>query len=111
MARYLLYFAVRYEGNLNLYNHQLSTMPLDGSEEKAFEDWYITMLKDWNALDPVSQKERDRNNAVYAIQKIRNPFIDHPEWVNMIWSETPDAVAPYFPSGHFEQDEAPILSL
>lgn len=98
VARYLLYFAVRYEGNLNLYNHQLSTMPLDGSEEKAFEDWYITMLKDWNALDPVSQKERDRNNAVFAIQKIRNPFIDHPEWVNMIWSETPDAVAPQAPS-------------
>ncbi len=73
-------------------------MPLDGSEEKAFEDWYITMLKDWNALDPVSRKERDRNNAVYAIQKIRNPFIDHPEWVNMIWSETPDAVAPQAPS-------------
>jgi len=98
VARYLLYFSVRYEGNLNLYNHQLSTMPLDGSEEKAFEDWYITMLKDWNALDPVSQKERDRNNAVYAIQKMRNPFIDHPEWVNMIWSETPDAIAPQSPS-------------
>ena len=98
VARYLLYFAVRYEGNLNLYNHQLSTMPLDGSEEKAFEGWYITMLKDWNALDPVSQKERDRNNAVFAIQKIRNPFIDHPEWVNMIWSETPDAIAPQAPS-------------
>ena len=98
VARYLLYFAVRYEGNLNLYNHQLSTMPLDGSEEKAFEGWYITMLKDWNELDPVSQKERDRNNAVFAIQKIRNPFIDHPEWVNMIWSETPDAVAPQAPS-------------
>ena len=73
-------------------------MPLDGSEEKAFEGWYITMLKDWNALDPVSQKERDRNNAVFAIQKIRNPFIDHPEWVNMIWSETPDAIAPQAPS-------------
>ena len=98
VARYLLYFAVRYEGNLNLYNHQLSTMPLDGSEEKSFEDWYITMLKDWNALDPVSQKERDRNNAVFAIQKIRNPFIDHPEWVNMIWSETPDAIAPQAPT-------------
>ncbi|MFN3272954.1 MAG: endonuclease, partial [Cloacibacterium caeni] len=98
VARYLLYFAVRYEGNLNLYNHQLSTMPLDGSEEKAFEDWYITMLKDWNALDPVSQKERDRNNAVFAIQKIRNPFIDHPEWVNMIWSETSDTIAPQAPT-------------
>ncbi|WDT67594.1 endonuclease [Cloacibacterium sp. TD35] len=98
VARFLLYFAVRYEGNLNLYNHQLSTMPLDGSEEKAFEDWYITMLKDWNNLDPVSQRERDRNNAVYAIQKMRNPFIDREEWVDLIWGETPDGIAPQAPS-------------
>ena len=98
VARYLLYFATRYEGNLNVYNYLLSTSPLDGTEEKAYEDWYITMLKDWNALDPVSQREIDRNNAVYAIEKIRNPFIDHPEWVNLIWSETTDAIAPQSPT-------------
>lgn len=98
VARYLLYFVTRYEGNLDLYNHQLSTSPLDGSEEKGYEDWYITMLKDWNTLDPVSQREIDRNNAVYAIEHIRNPFIDHPEWVNLIWSETPDSVAPQAPT-------------
>ena len=46
------------------------------------------MLK-WAAQDPFSQKEIDRNNAVYARQKNRNPFIDHPEWVNMIWTSTP----------------------
>lgn len=98
IARYTLYFITRYEGNLNLYNHQLSTCPLDGTEEKGFEDWYITMLKEWNALDPVSQREIDRNNAIYSIQHVRNPFIDHPEYVNMIWSETPDAIAPQAPS-------------
>ena len=98
IARYLLYFVTRYEGNLDLYNHQLSTSPLDGSEEKGYEDWYITMLKDWNTLDPVSQREIDRNNAIYAIEHIRNPFIDHPEWVNLIWSETPDSVAPQAPT-------------
>lgn len=98
VARYLLYFVTRYEGNLNLYNHQLATSPLDGTEEKGYEDWYITMLKEWNTLDPVSQREIDRNNAIYAIQKIRNPFIDHPEWVNLIWSETPDTIAPQAPT-------------
>jgi hypothetical protein len=35
--------------------------------------------------DTVSQKEIDRNNAVYGIQKKRNPFIDHPEYVAEIW--------------------------
>lgn len=98
VARYLLYFVTRYEGNLNNYNHLLSTSPLDGTEERGYEDWYITMLKEWNALDPVSQREIDRNNAIYAIENVRNPFIDHPEWVNVIWDESQDTVVPQTPS-------------
>jgi len=98
VARYLLYFVVRYEGSLNNFNYLLSTSPLDGSEEKSYEDWYITMLKEWNTLDPVSQREIDRNNAVYEIENTRNPFIDHPEYVDMIWSETPDTIAPEAPA-------------
>ena len=47
----------------------------------GFSDWTLAMLLEWNALDPVSQKEIDRNNAVYDIQHNRNPYIDHPEWV------------------------------
>ena len=97
VARYLLYFVTRYEGSLKSFNYQLSTSPLDGSEEKGYADWYITMLKEWNTLDPVSPREINRNNAVFAIEKNRNPFIDHPEWVNLIWSETPDAIAPQAP--------------
>ncbi len=99
VARYLLYYVVRYEGHLGNNNYLLATSPLDGNEERGFEDWYINLLKDWNALDPVSQRELDRNNAVYAIQNVRNPFIDHPEWVDMIWNVTPDAIAPFAPLG------------
>lgn len=98
VARYILYFITRYEGSLNNYDYMVSTSPLDGSEERGYEGWYINMLKEWNTLDPVSQREKDRNDAVYAIQKIRNPFIDHEEWVNMIWNVTPDSVAPQAPS-------------
>ena len=36
----------------------------------------------------MSQKETDRNNAVYKIQDNRNPYIDHPEWVSEIWGDT-----------------------
>ena len=39
----------------------------------------------WHRQDPVSQKEIDRNQAVYGIQKNRNPFIDYPELVEYIW--------------------------
>jgi endonuclease I len=55
------------------------------------------MLLQWHQQDPVSQREINRNNAVYAIQKNRNPFIDNPQWVNEIWNQTPDAIAPQAP--------------
>ena len=49
-------------------------MPLDGSEEKAFEDWYITMLKDWNALDPVSQRKKEIEIMQYFLFKNKKSF-------------------------------------
>ncbi|MDH6253724.1 endonuclease I [Chryseobacterium sp. H1D6B] len=104
IARSLLYFAVRYEGKLGTFNFNNNanpasdSNPLDGTEEKAFDDAYIAMLLQWHAQDPVSQREIDRNNTVYAIQKNRNPFIDNPQWVNVIWGQTPDTAAPQTPS-------------
>lgn len=104
VARSLLYFAVRYEGKLGTFNFNNNTNPasdtnpLDGTEERAFDPAYIAMLLQWHQQDPVSQKEIDRNNAVYTIQKNRNPFIDNPAWVNTIWGQTPDTVAPQTPT-------------
>lgn len=103
VARSLLYFAVRYEGKLGTFNFNNNsnpasdTNPLDGTEERAFDPAYINMLLQWHQQDPVSQREIDRNNAVYALQKNRNPFIDNPTWVNAIWGQTPDNIAPQAP--------------
>ncbi|GAA5088011.1 hypothetical protein GCM10023210_11210 [Chryseobacterium ginsengisoli] len=104
VARSLLYFAVRYEGKLGTFNFNNNanpvsdTNPLDGTEERAFDPAYVAMLLQWNQQDPVSQKEIDRNNAVYNLQKNRNPFIDNPAWINAIWGQTPDAVVPQTPT-------------
>ncbi|UWX61923.1 endonuclease [Chryseobacterium oranimense] len=103
IARMLLYFAVRYEGKLPSFNYStninpaIDRSPLDGTAERAFDPAYISMLLQWHLQDPVSQREIDRNNAIYAIQRNRNPFIDNPQWVNAIWVQTPDAVAPQAP--------------
>ncbi|MCR4964733.1 MAG: endonuclease [Bacteroidales bacterium] len=54
-------------------------------EGGSLKPWALQMLLNWCANDPVSQKEIDRNNAVYEIQNNRNPFIDFPELANMIF--------------------------
>ncbi|AYN02461.1 endonuclease [Chryseobacterium sp. 3008163] len=103
IARMLLYFGVRYEDKLPSFNYSTNINPavdrsaLDGTAERAFDPAYITMLLQWHQQDPVSQREIDRNNAVYNIQKNRNPFVDNPQWVNTIWTQTPDAIAPQAP--------------
>ncbi|WP_333851986.1 endonuclease [Epilithonimonas sp.] len=104
IARSLLYYAVRYEGKLSSFDHSTNAdptkdrNPMDGTDERAYENWYITMLLSWHQQDPVSPREIDRNNSLFNLQKNRNPFIDHPEWVNLIWNQTPDNVAPSAPS-------------
>ena len=59
---------------------------LDSTSFPCYEDWFLNMLVAWHNADPVSQKEIDRNNAVFALQSNRNPFIDHPEYVEIIWN-------------------------
>jgi endonuclease I len=58
---------------------------LDGTTFPAFKSWFKTLMLQWNAQDPVSQKEIDRNNAIYVYQHNRNPFIDHPEYAEAVW--------------------------
>ncbi|MCM1005399.1 MAG: endonuclease [Prevotella sp.] len=53
----------------------------------TLQPWAIDMLLRWHRNDPVSQKELDRNEAVYKHQHNRNPFIDHPEMAEYIWGD------------------------
>lgn len=46
-----------------------------------------TLLK-WHYQDPVSDREIYRNNVVYLYQNNRNPFIDHPEYVDIAFENT-----------------------
>jgi hypothetical protein len=45
----------------------------------------LNQLLAWHNQDPVSSREIARNNAIYARQNNRNPFIDNPQYVNAIW--------------------------
>jgi hypothetical protein len=52
----------------------------------------LATLRQWHADDPVDAREMSRNDVVYSYQGNRNPFIDHPEWVEMLFGEATDAV-------------------
>ncbi len=82
IARAFFYMSTRYYG-------EDSGWTTSGMTNKAeIKDWAVDMLLTWNELDPVSQKEIDRNNVIYEdYQHNRNPFIDHPEYARMIWDE------------------------
>lgn len=57
------------------------------SNKTNLTDYAKNLFLKWHRQDPVSQKEIDRNEAVYGIQKNRNPFIDYPELAEYIWGD------------------------
>lgn len=88
IARNYFYMATCYEDQIGSWqnNDVDANTVLDGTSNKVFETWFLNMLITWHLNDPVSQKEINRNNAIYAVQGNRNPYIDHPEFVCQIWS-------------------------
>ncbi len=97
LARTMFYMVTRYYDQVDDWpeNSTFGDLVLDGSNHPALKEWYVDLLMEWHTQDPVSQKEIDRNNAVYAIQGNRNPFIDHPEYVNYIWGDGQSAEPQY----------------
>lgn len=89
VARATLYMVTRYEDKVAGWkNNGNANDILNGTAYPALDDWYIKLLYKWHVLDPVSTKEINRNNAIYALQRNRNPFVDHPEYVELIWQCT-----------------------
>ena len=81
----------------------------------TLQPWAVEMLLRWHREDPVSDKERKRNDGVYSQQKNRNPFIDHPEFVEHIWGNLQDVAwhegeDPSNPGGDPSTPKDPVLN-
>jgi len=83
IARMYFYFVTRYEDGLTSFN---AYDMFNGSASQAFDQTFLNILYTWHVQDPVSQREQNRNNEIFIKQNNRNPFIDHPEYVQTIWS-------------------------
>ena len=89
IARSTFYVATAYENIIAGWQANSNANDvLNGSSYQCFDDWYLKLLYDWHILDPVSTKEIDRNNDIYMLQGNRNPYIDHPEYVLLVWQCT-----------------------
>lgn len=84
IARMMFYMVVRYEGpayDLELVDYVVpnnNKLPILGK---------LSILIEWHNFDPVDDSERSRNQIIFErFQGNRNPFIDHPEFVDLIWS-------------------------
>ena len=85
VARMIFYMATRYEGgsgepDLEVVD-EVNTYPNP-------EHGKLSELLEWNIQDPPDDFEENRNDVIYyQYQANRNPFIDHPEYVNAIWGD------------------------
>lgn len=86
-ARAYLYMVCAYEGEITWKPSSTFMFYNDDSDfgHTGIRDWAKTLLLKWHRQDPVSIKERNRNNAVETIQENRNPFVDYPELVEYVW--------------------------
>ncbi|NML70659.1 T9SS type A sorting domain-containing protein [Chryseobacterium sp. RP-3-3] len=96
VARMIFYFVTRYQSQLGNFTSTNGTGGMLGTTAfPGLQPWELDQLRAWHAADPVSPAEISRNNATYEYQKNKNPFIDHPEFVELIWgAQVVDTQAP-----------------
>jgi len=98
VARAMFYMAVRYDGHVEEGRKEPDLKLTDDFTKviarndawrtgaEAFMGIKSDLLR-WHEDDPVDDLERRRNTVVYLFQGNRNPFIDNPEWVELLFGD------------------------
>lgn len=84
VARAFFYFVTRYQDKIKSWSN--NTTAFSNDTFPSVNIFYLQMMIQWNNEDPISEKEISRNNGTYLYQHNRNPYIDHPEYVNAVWN-------------------------
>ena len=85
-ARAVFYMDIRYNG----YGYEPTLTLVNNSTQPSVDDGYLgglCVIYSWHFNDPVSDAEIERNDAIYAIQGNRNPFVDNIDFIEDIWGD------------------------
>ena len=86
VARMIFYMDTRYEGeNGELDLEVIDYIPTDNNTLEPIHA-KLSDLLNWHKEDPVDAFEQNRNNVIYSYQNNRNPYIDNPEYVNLVYN-------------------------
>ncbi len=108
VARAMFYMDVRYEGGQHgatahpepdlmlTEDEALIEASRTGANEGTGYMGMQSVLLEWHRQDPVTDLERRRNDVVFGFQGNRNPFVDHPEWIDVLFD--PDHETTTIPS-------------
>lgn len=86
LARAMFYMDVRYEGDVASESELVLTENIAVINSANAFMGRVGALLAWHYADPASDAERLRNERIYTLyQHNRNPFVDHPEWVGLVF--------------------------
>lgn len=85
LARSSLYAIVKYDVSQWTADGGSSIFSGNLNSQFGLTNYAIKIFTYWNNLDKPDDWEKGVNDRVSAIQKNRNPFIDHPEYVNVLF--------------------------
>jgi uncharacterized repeat protein (TIGR01451 family) len=99
VARAQLYLDVRYEGGNHdatgfaepdlILTDNTGQIATTGSNTTGTAYMgRLAVLLQWHQADPPDAEEQNRNDVVWRYQGNRNPFVDHPEWVQCVFGNT-----------------------
>lgn len=89
-ARNYMYMVTCYEDYASRWRSTGTISMLSNNSYPVFKPYAINLLLEWSRNDPVSEKEINRNNAVYKLQGNRNPFVDFPILSEYVWGKYKD---------------------
>lgn len=107
IARIYFYMATCYQDQCYSWGNSVFT----GNSYQPLSQWSFEMFRRWAKEDPVDEVEKARNNAVFQVQKNRNPFVDYPGLEDFVWGEMKDATFSYTDyEGAADFVSAPVFS-